>query len=178
MFTWLANRSPIKRKARDLYGAVVAQAREPIFYEAFGVEDTPEGRYEMIALHLALALERLGQPDVADEDLRRETYETFITDLDDAMRQMGVGDPTVPKRVKNAARGAYDRGVTYGLALAQPDNEALNSALIAHVYNASETGPVDALATYVRRAASHLADIDPKALRAGEIKFPRPELLP
>lgn len=178
MLSWLAARSPTKRKARDLYGLVVAQARDPAFYRAFGVADTPEGRYELIALHLALALDRLGHPDVADEPLRRETYETFITDLDDAMREMGVGDPTVPKRVKNAARGAYDRGVTYGQSLALGDDAALMVALVAHVYGGDANMPAQQLASYVRSARSHLATQSPDKIRNGEMSFPRPEFAP
>lgn len=176
MFKWLTNDTRARRKARDLYGAVVAQARLPVFYSDLGVADTPEGRYEMIALHLILTLERLGQADIADEELRRETLETFITDLDDAMREFGIGDTSVPKRVKRAAGGVYDRGVAYREARVPPDNAALEQALIAHVYQGEKTVHAKALAVYVRQAALHLSALSPQPLRDGVVSFPIPEL--
>ena len=178
MFTWLAKRSQTKRKARDLYGAVVAQARDPAFYTGLGVADTPEGRYELIALHLILTLDRLGQPDVGDENLRRETLETFVTDLDDAMREFGVGHPTVPKRVKRAAGGVYVRNETYRVALAQSGNEELERALADNVYQAQKDMPVQSLAAYVRRAVTHLKAQPADALRSGIVTFPNVEQHP
>ncbi|MEQ1698429.1 MAG: ubiquinol-cytochrome C chaperone family protein [Hyphomicrobiaceae bacterium] len=175
MFTWLAKRSQTKRKARDLYGAVVAQARNPAFYIGFGVADTPVGRYELIALHLILALDRLGQSDVVDEVLRRETLETFVTDLDDAMREFGVGDPTVPKRVKHAAGGVYARDQAYRAALADPGNAALEHVLAENVYQAQKDMPVQRLAAYVRSAVTHLKAQSADTLRSGVITFPNLE---
>jgi cytochrome b pre-mRNA-processing protein 3 len=175
MFTWLAKRSQSKRKARDLYGAVVAQARNPAFYTVFGVADTPEGRYEMIALHLILALDRLGQPGIADENLRRETLEAFVTDLDDAMREFGVGHPTVPKRVKRAAGGVYARNETYRAALAHPDNADLERALVENVYQAQKDASAQRLAAYVRSTVTGLKAQPAEALRSGVITFPTVE---
>ena len=74
----------------------MAAARHPAFYGDIGVPDTPEGRFELIALHLFLALEgmkdagRIGRPK-----LSQRTIETFVTDMDDCMREMGVGDMAV-----------------------------------------------------------------------------------
>jgi cytochrome b pre-mRNA-processing protein 3 len=178
MLTWLSKRSELKRKARALYGAVVAQARNPAFYTAYGVADEPIGRYELIALHLILTLGRLGQPDVGDEELRRATLETFITDLDDAMREFGVGDPSVPKRVKRAAGGAHARNEVYGPALAQTGNDALESTIAEYVYDDPASPHAAPLAAYVRRAVAHLASLPAQDLRAGFISFPSPEQQP
>ena len=172
MFTWLTKRSDKRRKAGELYGAVVAQARNPAFYRALGVADTPEGRYELIALHLVLALERLGQADVADEEMRRETLEAFVTDMDDAMREMGVGDVTVPKKVKKAAGGVYARGVAYRKALAETGDGALGDALREYVYQGKPGTDVGPLATYVRASVAHLAAEKAEALRTGVVTFP------
>jgi cytochrome b pre-mRNA-processing protein 3 len=177
MFTWLATRSQTKRKAREIYGAVVAQARTPVFYSALGVADTPEGRYELIALHLVLVLDRLGRPDIADEGLRRETLETFVTDMDDAMRQMGVGDPRVPQKVKRAAAGLYDRGVSYSAALADADDAPLKAALSDNVYRGKPTIGLDKLATYVRKAAANLTATPAATMQSAALTFPDPETL-
>jgi cytochrome b pre-mRNA-processing protein 3 len=171
MFKWFAKRSEHQRKARELYGAVVAQAREPTFYRALGVADTPEGRYELIALHLVLVLDRLGQADVSSEDLRRETLETFVTDMDDSMREMGVGDVSVPKKVKKAAGGVYARGVAYRAALAASDDTALEAALIDYVGQGSREVAAKPIAQYVRRLVGDLAAQSADALRSGRVTF-------
>ncbi len=174
MFKWLGKQSASKRTARALYGAVVTQAREPAFYAARGVADTMEGRYELVALHLILALERLGQPDVANEDVRRETLETFVTDMEDSMREIGVGDTPLPKKVKRAAGGVYVRSKSYQAALAQRDDDALQAVLNEHVYQGRENPSAPALAAYMRRATAHLAALDANTLLAGNMSFPQP----
>ncbi len=178
MFNWLTARPKLQAKARDLYGAVVAQARTPAFYLNYGVADTPDGRYELIALHLILTLDRLGQSDVADEPLRRETLETFITDLDDNMREFGVGVDSVPKRVKRAAGGVYDRGVQYREALALPGNEALEQVLSQHIHKNQGSNASARLARYVRQTALSLAAQAPEALKQAAISFPNPDQIP
>ena len=178
MFTWLANRSRASRKARELYGAVVAQSRHPAFYRALGVADTPEGRYELVALHLALLLERLARPDITGSSLARRTFETFITDMDANIREMGVGDPSIPRRVKRAAAGVRDRALTYRAALALADDTALVAALATHVYQGAENPAVGQLARYVRSAAAALDQQHPAALLDGITHYPDPEARP
>ena len=179
MFTWLANRPGNRRKARELYGAVVAQARRPLFYGAFGVADTMEGRYELLALHLVLLIERLGQPDVASDRLGRQTLEVFVTDMDDSMREMGVGDASVPRKVKKAAGGVYERAGLYRAALAAPADTALEAMLSAHVYQgAPPPCGVAPLARYVRETLAHLAGQDAARLMSGLVTFPNLEATP
>src|SRR4051812_8796887 len=123
MLKWFNRRTETGRRARELYGAVVAAARRPIFYGPFGVPDTPEGRYELVALHLFLALEGIqDRCSVAERELVQRVIETFVTDMDDCMREMGVGDLAVGKKVKRAAAGFYERAADYrsGLADASP----------------------------------------------------------
>jgi cytochrome b pre-mRNA-processing protein 3 len=178
MFKWLGKQSDSTRIARALYGAVVTQARNLEFYSDLGVADTVEGRYELVALHLILALERLGQPEMGSEDVRRETLETFVTDMEDAMREMGVGDTSVPKKVKRAAGGVYARNEVYQTALAAAGDQALQAALVEYVYQGGECSSAPALAAYVRRAAAHLAALDAKTLLAGHMTFPQPKASP
>lgn len=128
MFVWLKNRATDKSKAQKLYGAVVTLARTPSFYSQFGVPDTPEGRFEVVALMLFMVLERLKSGPGA-QGLLRSTIEAFVTDMDDCMREMGVGDMVVPKRVKTAAAAFYERAGAYRPPLALKDQSALTEAL-------------------------------------------------
>ena len=197
MFDWLQGRRDDRRKAGEIYGAVVAQSRNPSFYLAFGVPDALVGRYEMIALHMSLVLDRLAAADIGDEELRRALVERFVTDMDDAMRELGVGDMSVPRNVKKAAAGLYERGVAYRdsvrgqMARSDMENahgDALEAALSQYVYaappasQASNPSPqivpadagrhINSLGRYVRHLADHLASIPGTVLREGHISFP------
>ncbi|MGI9405817.1 MAG: ubiquinol-cytochrome C chaperone family protein, partial [Hyphomicrobiaceae bacterium] len=101
MFQWIKQRSTQRQVAHQLYGSIVSQARQPVFYRSFDVPDDIAGRFELICLHLFGVLERLGAAE-AGESVGRDLIERFFTDMDDIMREMGVGDTTVPKRMRTA----------------------------------------------------------------------------
>jgi len=173
MLRLLKTRAELSRKAGDLYGAIVTQARQPEFYAKFGIPDTPSGRYEMVVLHLFLVLRRLQAEASSTGTLARALIETFVADMDDSLRELGTGDVAVGKKVRRAAAGFYERSKDYIDALAVTDAEELGRALARHVACAS--GPElhhGALAAYVRAAAGRLARQDCGRLLAGEVEFP------
>jgi cytochrome b pre-mRNA-processing protein 3 len=171
MLRWLRQRAETSRKAEELYGSVVTAARQPAFYGALGVPDTPEGRFELVALHLFLALEGLRGRGAAAEGLARRTIETFVVDMDDCMREMGVGDLTVPKRVKRAAAAFYERASIYrqdliedlaqvpAEGLAEPGAPRLSKSLRGYVFadSAEREDGAEGLAHYMQAASSALS---------------------
>ena len=120
MLTWLRNRSAPTRTARDLYGSIVTAARDPAFYRGLGVPDTAEARLEILALHLVAVADRLLRALPAGPALARTLGEVFIADMDDNMRELGVGDLAVPRKVKHMAALLRDRHSAYLAALAKP----------------------------------------------------------
>src|SRR5438270_13608448 len=83
---------PAKEAGRALYARAVAQARSPAFYEALGVPDTAEGRFELYSLHVVLLIDRMqGQGEEAAE-VSQALFDTYLSDLDHALRELGVGD--------------------------------------------------------------------------------------
>ncbi len=176
MFSWFTSRKTERQKAHLLYGAVVAQARDPLFFSDFRVPDTAEGRYEMIVLHVVLMLERLKKDGAAGQALARALVEAFVEDMDDSMRELGVGDLTVPKKVKKAAAGLYERSGLYSEALAASGNASLIDALSASIPEAAQRPDAGELADYVRHAAAALDGWRASGPDAGEIAFPRPGL--
>jgi cytochrome b pre-mRNA-processing protein 3 len=159
MLQWFRRRAEGRRRAGELYGSVVTAARQPVFYRDMGVPDTPEGRFELVALHLFLALEALKQRDLGQFDVTQRTIEAFVTDMDDCMREMGVGDLTVPKKVKRAAAAFYERAGAYRRALSGGHNLDLETSLGRYVFAGSrDTGnSIGELAGYVRNAAAALS---------------------
>ena len=105
MYQWLIGRSQTRAKAGNLYGAVVTLARSPSFYSRFGIPDTAEGRFEMVTLALFLVLER-AKAAAGSEKLVQQTIEAFVTDMDDCLREMGVGDLPCPKRSNERLRAS------------------------------------------------------------------------
>jgi len=123
IFDWLRGHSGEAKTATELYGSIVAQARNPEFYHSFGVADVAEKRYEMIVLHIVLVLERLRGLGEHGKAISQALVEAFVRDLDGSMREMAVSDTRVPSKVKKAAGGLHDRDALYRTAF---DGEALS----------------------------------------------------
>ena len=134
--------------------------------------------YGMIFLHLALLLRRLAAAG-ATATIGQPLFDRFCQDIDDNLREMGVGDLAVPKQMRRVAEGFYGRAKAYDDALAR-DNEALTTAVARNVYGIANPQPhntplgAQRLAAYIREAVSALARQDPTALERAERVFPDP----
>ena len=176
MLTWLTSSRDRRQVARSLYGSIVTAARAHGFYAQWGVPDTVQGRFEMVALHVALALRRLGKEDGVGPRLGRALTETFVVDMDDTMREMTFGDLAVPREIKRATAALFDRHTAYLAALAAPTDTALAEALQAQLAYLVPGGRLDGgrLADYVQRCAGAL-DAQPAAqILAGKMTWPEP----
>lgn len=166
-------RSTIER----LYGVIVAQSRRADFYTDFGVPDTLEGRFEMLLLHTVLTCHRLKDGDDTARAMSQEIFDTFAADMDRTLRELGVGDLSVPKKMKKIGEAFYGRAAAYDSALASDEPDVLAGALMRNVYAAGEAPPsadAMALAAYVRAAAAGLAATPPAAFARGALAFPEP----
>src|SRR5580658_4871167 len=167
-----------QRSIRDLYGMIVAQARTAAFYDGYGVPDTLEGRFDLIVLHLVLVLDRLGRVNGAARGLGQKLFDVFCRDLDDNLREMGVGDLTVPKRMRGFAEAFYGRQAAYLAALSAADEQVLEKALTRNIFQGSDIGPgAVRLARYARAALRQFGTQDDGALLRGEVVFPKPEVI-
>jgi len=156
-----------------LYGTIVAQARLPCFYQEFSVADTVNGRFDLVVLHLALVLERFSA-DPALRDLGQGLFDRFWQDMDHNLREMGVGDLAVPKRMRTLGEAFYGRVLAYRQALAATDDGGLAEALARNVY-AGAAVTADAprrLAAYTRQAVAALAGQASGDLAQGRLRFP------
>jgi len=159
-----------------LYGAIVAQSRDPRFYEAYGVPDTALGRFDLILLHLALVLRRLRAGDASAHTLAQGLFDTFCRDMDHNLREMGVGDQGVARQMRRVGEAFYGRAQAYDAALAEQSNDALAGTLIRNVYaEAAEVGvAAERLADYVRRTVHDLEAQAIEHLLGGQVTFPEP----
>jgi cytochrome b pre-mRNA-processing protein 3 len=173
MLRSLKRRAEFQRKAGEIYGAIVTQARQPAFYARLGIPDTPTGRYEMVVVHLFLVLERLRGGGGDAGALAQVLVDAFVADMDDSLRELGTGDVGVPRRVKRAAAGFYERSKDYRTGLAH-GGEMLAQALARHLTADAGDTRASALAVYVRAAAASLAAQSVEALTQGRLSFPDP----
>jgi cytochrome b pre-mRNA-processing protein 3 len=176
MILHLFRRTPRNPNIASLYGMIVAQARSPEFYRAYGVPDTVNGRFEMIALHAVLFLARLEREVPAVRRLGQEVFDLFCRDMDAGMREMGVGDLAVPRKMRRIGAAFYERQGEYRHALAAADNGPLEAALARNVLDAAvPSDGAGRLALYVRGAEQMLAGQETAAFARCQLRFPDPE---
>ena len=174
----LFRRTPREDTIAVLYGAIVAQARQPAFYQLYGVPDTANGRLEMIVLHAVVLLSRLEAEGGPAQRLGQAVFDHFCSDMDANLREMGVGDLGVPRKMKAIAEAFYGRKRAYEAAVAAPGREELAAALARNVDGTAAGGSgAERLADYLRAAVRGLAAVDGTALLRGHIEFPDPVAL-
>lgn len=157
---------------RRVYEAIVAAARHPVPYADWGVADNLDGRFDMVALHMFLMLDRLKGEDAA---FRQRLVDEFFADMDRSLREMGVGDISVGKKVRKMAEAFYGRLAAYDAGLNQ-GKDAMAVALARNFFpEGGRNGAADKLADYTLSAHAQLGNAATESLLAGEIKFPEPQ---
>jgi cytochrome b pre-mRNA-processing protein 3 len=164
--------APSRGTIEAIYGMIVTQAREPLFYRDLAVPDTVNGRFDMLVLHLWMVLRRL-KPIEGGMALSQTLFDRFCDDMDANLREMGVGDLTVPKRMQAFGEAFYGRAAAYDLALAAGP-EPLAQALCKNILNGGSIEKARQLAHYTDAALAALAGVDEAALRGGSWTFPHP----
>ncbi|MGZ3299081.1 MAG: ubiquinol-cytochrome C chaperone family protein [Asticcacaulis sp.] len=185
---------PARATGNALYAACVAQARDPLFYTDYGVEDAIGARYEMLCLHVTLVV--LTLRGVAAGDPRHEqaheigqaVFDAFLLALDHTLREQGVGDLSVPKKMKTLGTVTYTRmkrwddlwrdkaGVDDVAALAARTVYAGSELGEAAPEDATGNGPAAALTPEIRAFAAYIEaarrTLDADALIAGRTQWP------
>jgi len=135
-----------------IYGMIVTQAREPSFYRDLGVPDTVNGRFDLLLLHLWMVLRHLRSMP----DLSQALFDRFCEDMDANLREMGIGDLAVPKKMQAFGEAFYGRAAAYDMAMTD-GAEALARAISRNVLDAEGIENARRLATYVQGAMTSLA---------------------
>lgn len=158
---------------RALYAAAARQARQPMFYQAMGVLDSVEGRFELYSLHVALLVLRLKNQGIEASETAQHLFDAFVRSLDDALREMGVSDVTVGKKMRKLGEAFYGRMRAYQEAIEQlPDARALEDLLERTVLEGRSSVPTGPLSTYVTRAVEALKQHSLAELLDGRTVWP------
>jgi cytochrome b pre-mRNA-processing protein 3 len=174
MLTRLFRRSAKDESAASLYQAAVNQARRPEFYLQAAVPDTLDGRFDLLALHVFLLLHRLRAAGPNASALAQAVFDLMFADMDHNLRELGVGDLSVGRKVKTMAKALMGRIAAYEPGLADP--VILTRALGRNLYRGQPVADeaVVMVARYVGAAFHDLARQDTEALLAGQVRFIEP----
>jgi cytochrome b pre-mRNA-processing protein 3 len=153
-----------------IYGMIVTRAREPLFYRDLGVPDTVNGRFDLLLMHLWMVLRRLKSVG-SGTALSQALFDHFCADMDDNLREMGVGDQAVPKRMRAFGEAFYGRTAAYDMALTE-GREAFAQALCKNVLDGERIEKARELAAYAEAAMADLAQLDDATLLRGAWRFP------
>ncbi|HEY5410189.1 MAG TPA: ubiquinol-cytochrome C chaperone family protein [Caulobacteraceae bacterium] len=164
---------------RALYAAAALQARRPEFYRAFVVADTVEGRFELYSLHVALVLIRLKGRGQFAAETAQHLFDAYVRALDDALREMGVSDVTVGKKMRKLGQAFYGRLKAYEDAIEHLPEAGELKALVLRTALEGQPDPAgERLAAYVARAASALDAQSLEDLLQGRVTWPDVTLEP
>ncbi len=162
------NRTIVERQ----YALLTQAARQPAFYTNFNVPDTVMGRFEMLSVMLILYFRRTAQENASRscQEIAQEIVDAFFEDLDHSIRELGIGDPSVPKRMKKLAGMFYGRLESYAKALDEKDAQSLGAALKRNFHPGEAAGlSMDRLADYMLAQEAALLDVTQDAIERGDL---------
>lgn len=184
--------TPLRGTIEAIYGMIVAQAREPLFYRDLGVADTVNGRFDMLLLHLWMVMRALkltgegagvstgemsqgasAQGLLSQDQLSQGLVDRFCSDMDDNLRELGTSDLRVPKKMQEFGRAFYGRAGAYDAAVAAGP-EPLALSLNKNIYNGADIANARRLVGYVDNVLAALARLDATTLVNGSWRFPAP----
>ena len=175
MFNRLFKKDAMKEPARKVYLALLEASRRPFLFGPEGAPDTVDGRFDMIVLHAVLVFRRLRPEGEAGKHFNQLIFDILFDDMDAGLREMGTGDLSVGKRIKEMGEAFYGRATAYEPALDQGDEETLALILERNLFAADEdeappetAGPAARrIAAYALAAERHLSDQDASAILQG-----------
>lgn len=171
MILSLFTKKPDPAPVHAAYTAIVAQSRQPRFYAEWGVPDTVTGRFDMISLHLSLLFRRLRQEGPAARDFSQALFDLFFKDMDRSLREMGVGDLSVGKKIQKMGALFYGLLAKVSEALDRQDGAGLEEVLRRNIYADMEPAHAGLLAAYLMAQAGSLESQPVASITAGTIVF-------
>jgi cytochrome b pre-mRNA-processing protein 3 len=156
-----------------VYSAIVAQSRQPRFYAEWQVPDTVTGRFDMISLHLALLFRRLRSEGPATADFSQAVFDLFFKDMDRSLREMGVTDLGVPKKIQKMGNVFYGLLASVNEAIDTGTPDLVAAVLARNVFGGEMTPGAAHLASYLIEQAGRLAIVPVADIITGHLPVER-----
>jgi cytochrome b pre-mRNA-processing protein 3 len=168
---FLRKRDKLERAAFQIYNTAVTAARDPFLYATLGIPDTLDGRFDAIGLFIYLTIRRLSEVPPPGPALAQAVFDAMFLDMDVNLREMGVGDMSVGKRIRAMWEAFHGRSAAY--AAAWDDSAALEASLARNLWRGADppVGAASALRRVARAQAASLAEQGIEAMLRGDITF-------
>ena len=157
-----------------LHDSIVAAARQPDLFLRAGAPDTPFGRIESVMLHTFIVVRRLRALPEPAPQLAQALVDRMFADFERALRQIGIGDMSIPKQMKALGGDWLGRVEAYAAPLDRRDAAALAAALARNVLG--RDGEPDAarlLADYTLAGDAAISGTSLEAIQSGALPWPR-----
>ena len=168
MFGLLKAKNTYEEKARSVYAVMLERVREQVFYTEYGVPDTFDGRFDLLVIHASLVMESLVEQGDEGQQFNQALFDVMFADMDQALRQMGAGDMSVPKHMRRMMKGFNGRVQAYAEA---ETSKELQEALIRNLYGTvkdPEAGYVNMIIEYIQSCRE---SIRRQQIMSGTISF-------
>lgn len=174
IFSLFRKKNANQRIVERQYAHLTSAARQPYLYEALDVPDTVMGRLEMLSAVLILYFRRTRASATSGQEIAQQIVDAFFQDIDHSIRELGISDVGVPKRMKKLAARFYGRLEAYAAALEAGDRAALAGALKRNIYpDDGDAAPsMQGLADYLFAAEAHLTALDEISVETGDAQLP------
>lgn len=147
----------VRLSIEHLYAQAATQARAPAFYTTLGAPDRIDARFELYTLHVLLLVMRLRDEGPTGADAAQDLFDTYVSALDHALRELGVGDLSIAKKMRKLGESLYGRMTAYEAPLRADDIDALAEALARNLFESNDAPGAAAIAAYAVASRARLA---------------------
>ncbi|MGH1398295.1 MAG: ubiquinol-cytochrome C chaperone family protein [Alphaproteobacteria bacterium] len=175
MFGLLKKKNPYENAARDVYGVVAAHIREVAFYTDYGVPDTFDGRFDLMVLHVCLVMQGLRQSgDERSDEFNQGLFDAVFANMDQTLREMGIGDMGVPKRMRKMMKAFNGRMHAYAESLERGDFALVVQRNVCGVQDEALSAGAERLASYALKQLESLTARGFDGVLSAQDLFERP----
>lgn len=173
MLAFLKKKTPHADPAKRAYAQILQHIRAPIFYTTYGVPDSFDGRFDLLLIHLFLVINRLANEGEQAREFNQALFDVTFADMDQTLREMGIGDMGVPKHQRRMMKGFNGRMHAYDEALRQGEG-AFAIALRRNLYGTiedTEVPDIQKIMRYIRESMAVMAQKPVSGILNGEVAF-------
>lgn len=167
----LFKKSPDPDAVHAVYRAIVAQSRQPVFYAEWGVPDTVTGRFDVLSLHMGLVFRRLGGQGKAATDFSQALFDLFFKDMDRNLREMGAGDLSVPKKIRDMGNLFYGLTTNLNEAMKRGDRAEVEAVLKRNLFADRDEAGIAPFADYLESEYTRLAGQSVETMVGGTVSM-------
>ena len=172
MFDWLANRveewvRPADEESVALYARLVGLGRDSRLYLRYGVADSLDGRFDLLCLLVILVVRRLEAIGDEGRACAQGVIDTMFMDMDMVLREVGVGENKIGRKIKQMAEAYLGRFQVYSSALEQNDLKALEDAFLRNIYRNNKSESAADLARKIMQLAQELDSLKDEEVISG-----------